>query len=218
MVHFSAFLQTNLVGGLSVFGFKRWRFARHVRAGAAFVGLALCVGNAGCSSTGAANDELLYPGGTDNAGWYVGEETKVAHSNFIQDPPDDVLLNQEPRTIASRREDTVRELSLGEVIHIALINNEIVQTGIQAPVGQKAIFNNADNIPSVYDQAINETGVLFGRRGVEAALSDFDATWRSTMTWGRSRTPQNLPGVPTSIAETWNYSGSLNKQFATGGS
>jgi outer membrane protein TolC len=182
--------------------------------------LALCVNASGCSSTGAANEELLYPGGSNDVGWYVGEETKVAHSNFIQDPPDDVLLSQEPRTIATRREDVVRELTLGEVIHIALINNEIVQTGTQAAVGQKEIFNNADNIASVYDQAINETGVLFGRRSVEAALADFDATWRSSMTWGRSRTPTNsnaLSGA-TSIAETWNYSGSLTKQFATGGS
>ena len=203
-----------------MFGFKRWRFARRVRTGVALVGLAVLTSASGCGTTGAANEELIYPVGPEGTEWYVEEETKVAHSNFVQEPPDDVLLASAPRTIADRSDDVVRELSLGEVIHIALMNNSIVQTGVQAPVGNKQIFQAGDNIASIYDQAINETGVLFGRRGVEAALSDFDATWRSTMTWGRSRAPQNSLATlgATSIAETWNYSSSLTKQFATGGS
>lgn len=204
--------------GITVFGFKRWRFARRVSARVAMTGLAAAICCAsGCGSLGARNDELSYHGQPERD-WYVGEQTKIAHSNFVQDVPEDVQFASEPRTIADRKTDTVRELSLAEVIHIALMNNKIVQTGIQAPVGSKTIFQSGDNIPSVYDQAINETGVLFGTRGVEAALSDFDTTVQTSLTWGRSRTPQNLPGGPAAIAETANFASSLSKQFATGAS
>ena len=209
-----------------MFGFKRWRFARRVKAHVAVAGLAAAMScAAGCGTLGARNDEISYHGEPERE-WYVGEATKIAHSNFVQETPDDVLFASAPRTIADRRDDVVRELSLGEVIHIALMNNKIVQTGITAPVGNKAIYGNPDNIPSVYDQAIRETGVLFGGRGVEAALADFDATVQSSLTWGRSSTPINgtaiVDGVPvpgaTSNAETANYSSTLSKQFATGAS
>ncbi len=209
-----------------MFGFKRWRFARRVKAHVAVAGLAAAMScAAGCGTLGARNDEISYHGEAERE-WYVGEATKVAHSNFVQETPDDVRFASAPRTIADRRDDVVRELSLGEVIHIALMNNKIVQTGINAPVGGKAIYGNPDNIPSVYDQAIRETGVLFGGRGVEAALSDFDATVQTSLTWGRSSTPINgtaiVDGLPvpgaTSNAETANYSSTISKQFATGAS
>lgn len=202
-----------------MFGFKRWRFARRVRVEAA-VSLAAALSCAGCGTLGAGNDEIVYPGAPQRD-WAVTEATSIAHSNFIQDTPEDVQFASEPRTIADRTEDVVRELSLGEVIHIALMNNKIVQTGVQAGVGNKAIYSNPDNIASIYDQAITESGVLFGRRSVEAALSDFDATLRSTMTWGRSTAPLNSPGPPpgaTSARETGNFTSSVSKQFATGAS
>ena len=146
----------------------------------------------GCETTGARNEDLSYAFEPGDFNTYVGEETKVAHSNYVQDTPDDVRFASEPRTITDRTNDTIREITLADAIQIALMNNKIVQTGTQAPVGNKAIFNNPDNIPSVYDQAIAETGVLFGRRGVEAALSDFDTTLRSAMTWGDRRRRETL--------------------------
>lgn len=210
-----------------MFGFTRWRFARGVRRGVAAIGLAALAASAGgCSSTGARNDELSYPH-TDpqQIQTYVGEENRIAHSNISHQSPDDVLFASAPRTIADRRNDVVRELTLGECIHIAMINNKIVQTATQG-IGQKGIYSNPDNIPSIYDQAIGETGVLFGRRGVEAALSDFDTTLRTTMTWGRSSLPINNRFFPppfpqplqSNVTETWNTNTTLSKQFATGAS
>ncbi len=180
--------------------------------------LAACV--SGCGTFGARNDELSFHGEQRGVEEYKGEETSIAHSNFHQPTPEDVQFAAEPRTIADRTVDDVRDVSLSEVIQVALMNNKIVQTGVQAPVGSKAIFTAGDNIASVYDQAIAETGVLFGRRGVEAALADFDTRLRTTMTWGRSRSPQNSLATlgATSIAETGNFTSALSKQFATGAS
>lgn len=166
----------------------------------------------GCETAGVRNEDLSYAFEPGDCNTYVGEETKVAHSNYVQETPDDVRLASEPRTIKDRRDDTIRELTLADAIQIALMNNKIVQTATQGQVGSKAIFNNPDNIASVYDQAIAETGVLFGRRGVEAALSDFDATLRTTMTYGRSRRPLS-PSSRDSLLTT-----SISKQFATGAS
>lgn len=207
--------------GFAVFGFLRWRFARRVRRNVLAVStsaVAFCA--LGCGTLGARPGELTYIGEPREIEWYRDEETSIAHSNFCQPTPDDVAFAQEPRTIADRRDDAVREISLADAIYTALTNNKIIQTGVQAPVGGKAIFGNPDNIASVYDQAINETGVLFGRRSVEAALSDFDATVRTTMTWGRSRAPQNSIATlgATSIAETGEFTSSIRKQFATGAS
>ena len=57
----------------------------------------------------------------------------------------------------------------------ALSHNEIIETTALGGVGSKVVLTNPAGVASVYDSAIQETGILFGRRGMDAALSDFDA-------------------------------------------
>lgn len=194
----------------------RWLKPRAVLGGPLVVSLfALGCGHFG----GAQPDEIEFRGDPKPTRYYRDKETSVAHSNFRQPTPDDVKFASRPRTIADRTDDAIRDVTLAEIIQVALSNNKIVQTSTQG-VGAKSVFQNPDNVASVYDQAINESGVLFGRRGVEAALSEFDATLRSTMTWGRSSSPQNSLATlgATSTAETGNFTSSMSKQFATGAS
>ena len=78
--------------------------------------------------------------------------------------------------------------------------------------------------PSIYDPSIQETGVLFGSRGVEAALSAFDAQFSTTAVWGRNETIQNnvfgAGGIPggTLANETATVQNRLTKTFGYGGS
>ena len=59
----------------------------------------------------------------------------------------------------------------------------------------KSTGQNPDQIPSVFDPAVQETGVLFGQRGVEAALSDFDAQLSSRLDVQRQPQIENNAGL-----------------------
>ena len=77
--------------------------------------------------------------------------------------------------------------------------------------------------PSVYDTALRETGFLFGNRGVEAALADFDATFTSSLTFGKNALVQNSTSPFSGGAlfvnqtDTAQSLTSLAKTFANGG-
>ena len=79
-------------------------------------------------------------------------------------------------------------------------NSRMIRTRAQFLSPQNPLLANPDFAASVYDPAIQESGVLLGGRGVEAALADFDAQWTTSMLWGRNETVQNSPilsgGVP----------------------
>jgi outer membrane protein TolC len=84
---------------------------------------------------------------------------------------------------------------------------------------------NPEGVPTIYDPAIQESGVLFGGRGLESALSAFDPRWTTSMIWGRDERVQNnaffsggLPPGNTLIRETGDFSTRLQKLFADGGS
>ncbi|MBL6706220.1 MAG: TolC family protein, partial [Planctomycetaceae bacterium] len=87
-----------------------------------------------------------------------------------------------------------------------------------------SILSSPERAPSIYDPAIQSTGVLFGSRGVESALAAFDTSFATQMTWGRNETVQNnpagnnLPGGSIFVGETGNFSSTLSKSFAYGGS
>jgi outer membrane protein TolC len=85
------------------------------------------------------------------------------------------------------------------------------------------VFANADNIPSIYDPAIRNSGVLFGGQGVEAALAQFDPRFNTSMTWGNNNAYQNnffLAGGLTDgtilSQDSAQFQSSLTKTFAYG--
>ena len=64
--------------------------------------------------------------------------------------------------------------------------------------------------------------MLFGGRGVEAALADFDAQLTTSMTWGKDERLQNNPffgGTPggTLTEDTGVFRNQLSKTFGAGG-
>jgi outer membrane protein TolC len=125
--------------------------------------------------------------------------------------------------LGDRSKDQVRDLSLSEAIHLALSNNRIVRTRGDFRTAGTQVFANADNIPSIYDPAIRNSGVLFGGQGVEAALAQFDPRFNTSMTWGNNNAYQNnffLAGGLTDgtilSQDSAQFQSSLTKTFAYG--
>lgn len=128
-----------------------------------------------------------------------------------------------PRTIADRSRDEIWNLSLMEAIHLALVNNRIARTRNDFLSPGNAVFFNADNVMSVYDPAIRETGFLFGNRGVESALSAFDPVLTASVNGGQNSIIQNNPilsgGIPAGQQlnqDTLQAQAGITKNTATG--
>jgi outer membrane protein TolC len=176
----------------------------------------------GCST---APKPVTYLGHSDLQ-YYKGLATKIDYPNRPAPDSPAAFASQEPRRIRHLQKDQLWDLSLSEAIHIALKNNKIIRTREQLSLPRNPLINNPDQNPSVYDPALQETGVLFGQRGVEAALSDFDALFTTSMTWGHNEQIQNnagitaaplINGVPTLIEDTATFKARLDKTFADSG-
>ncbi|MBL8817569.1 MAG: TolC family protein [Planctomyces sp.] len=180
--------------------------------------LGLSVVLSGCSTsqkTPIKDLQYLTEGGND---YYRGRSTAIEYPCLDNETAKAVQETIEPRNLGRRIDDKVREITLSEAIITALSHNEVIETSALGGVGTKAVLTNPAGVSTVYDASIQETGVLFGRRGLDAALSDFDTTFASGITWGRDQRRVNLAGVPGIAAETAAFRSSLTKSFATGGS
>ena len=144
--------------------------------------------------------------------YLVGDDQTLSHyrdfATAIQYPidenptPPDADLFKEPRSIRSLEEVKHRQITLDECVRMALSNAAIVREDASFGSPANALMSNPDRVASVFDSAIQETGILFGNRGPEAALSDFDTLLTNNLQFGRSEDPQNSPGVGITAGET----------------
>ncbi len=166
-------------------------------------------------------DKNLHYLGDADLQYYKNHAAAIEYPSVDTTTPQEVTASEEPHTLRNRSDDQPWDMTLSEALHTALANNRIIRTRGQFQ-GQTAVDNLA---ASVYDPAIQETGVLFGGRGIEAALSDFDAQFTTSMIWGRDEQVQNnafiagglLPGN-TLKEESGVFNSSLQKAFGYGGS
>lgn len=152
--------------------------------------------------------------------YYRDKVLEVQYPNVTQATPENVAYSGAPRTIIDEKPPEIWNLSLQEALHLSLVNNKMIRTRSQF-LGNNSILTSPTTAPSVYDPAISETGFLFGRRGVEAALSDFDAQFATQMLWGRNENATNsqfgfAPGF-VNTQETGQFNSSLTKSIVTGG-
>ncbi|HUG89842.1 MAG TPA: TolC family protein [Planctomycetaceae bacterium] len=103
---------------------------------------------------------------------------------------DGLAAHPEPRRIRSPDESDLWNVSLAEALRIALENNAILRDR-QFLSPANPLLANPDQTPSVFDPAIQESGGVFGGRGLDAALADFDPWFRTSMLWGRDEQVQN---------------------------
>ncbi|SFI47808.1 TolC family protein [Planctomicrobium piriforme] len=163
---------------------------------------------------------------------YVGKEKRElyrAHAMDVAFPtvneplPPEVTSTAPPHTILETDEIPIRDISLAETMQLSLQNSQVIRTAGTFLMAN-TLLTNPQNTPSEYDPAIQASGVLFGARGVEAALSAFDAQLNSSMVWGRNETITNsvfggvgLPSLSTLSQETGVFTSSLQKTMANGG-
>ena len=149
--------------------------------------------------------------------YYQQKSTEVAWPDVDQPRAQEAEFASKPHTIDDRHKDVVWDITLEDALHYALSNNKILRT-VSGQTPNNRILTNPEGIPTVYDQAIQESGVLFGRFGVEAALAAFDTQFTSSLVWGRQENPRNTVNPPfSSVNETANFSSGLSKTFANGG-
>ncbi len=155
--------------------------------------------------------EVYYLGEADLQ-HYKDKSLAVEYPNVDQPTPPEVAFSLKPRTIRDRNKDEVWNLTLTEAIQTAVTNNKLIRT-------RNAPQLNS-NSPSIYDPALRETGFLFGNRGVEAALADFDATFSSSLGFGHNAQHANNAFRPDFVNsnDTSNFTSQVGKQFANGGS
>ena len=153
---------------------------------------------------------------------YTDVATQIDYPNVESDLNPELTISQAPRTLGELTHDEVWELSLAEAIQIALTNNEIIRRN-------GGIVDTFDSAQSIYDSAIQETQPLFGvgstnSRGIEDALSDFDAQFSTNMLCGRSAEVSNsfftgggLQNGLTLTNETGAFESRLQKTLANSG-
>lgn len=167
-------------------------------------------------------DKTLHYLGNSELEYYKQVSQEIAEPCLECEPTgSNAAETDQPRTLRNRRKDEIREMTLMQAIHTALANNKIIKTGASF-TGNPSFYSG--NSTSVYEPAIQESGVLFGGRGLEAALSEFDTTFSTTMLWGRSENVQNnaffsgglAPGS-TLTTDSGTFRSALSKRFADGG-
>ncbi|MDA1162732.1 MAG: TolC family protein [Planctomycetota bacterium] len=177
------------------------------------------------SSGCARMNDLQYIGevssddGSEEVSYYLDRATKIDFPNVHSVTPEEVSLSHEPRTIMDLNKDEIRDLSLEECIRTALLNSTVIRAKSSFLSPGNSILANPDRAASIYDPSIQSTGVLFGGRGVEAALAAFDANLSTSMTWGRNATGLNqAPAGSTLTSDTGVFDTGIQKNFGYGGS
>lgn len=140
----------------------------------------------GCST---ADRRLTYLGESELKD-YDGVDIEIEHPRVDEPTSETVAVTQKPRKLGDRNHDEIWDMPLAEAIHLALVNNKVIRVRGDFR-GAPQIYTNANGVPSVFDPAIADSGVLFGVRGVEAALSAFDTSFTSSMLWGHNSAFQN---------------------------
>jgi len=188
-----------------------------------------------CLLTGCATNPTLTYLGEAQLRDYRTDAERISFPDACEVPPEEATFASPPRNIRDRNRDEIWEMSLAEAIHLCLLHNKIIRNSARTSTGAivsgsasgtnfTSIVRAPSAVASVYDPAIQETGVLFGTRGVEAALSAFDAQFTSSMIWGRNELIQNNQFLAGNLADgavlqsdTAAFQAQLSKTQADGG-
>ena len=193
-----------------------WRILLRQRLGAAATALLLATG---CAYYPA---KLSYLGEPDNS-YYQDRVTEINYP-VTESDTEAQIVTEPPRTLRDDAKCPIRDLTLGECLQTSLQNSHIIRSAGTFLSPGNSLYTAPDRVASVYDPALQESGVLFGGRGVEAALAAFDSQFTTSMIWGHNELVQNnaffggglAPGGTLST-ETGNFQAALQKVMANGG-
>jgi len=134
------------------------------------------------------------------------------------------LYSGQPRQLTELRADELRPLSLVEAISLAVRNNELIRVDGQFLSPRNPLLTAPEQAPSIFDPAVQDTGISISQRGRAAALAEFDPTLTGNLIWSRDENVQNnrflsgglLPG-DTLSEERADFDVRLEKIFSYGG-
>ena len=95
------------------------------------------------------------------------------------------------RNLTAPNPDDRWHMSIAEAIRMGLANNSIIRQNAQFMSPNNPVMQSPDAVASAFDPIIQNAGVLFGQRGTDAALSDFDPRLTVTSKVSRDETVQN---------------------------
>ncbi len=174
----------------------------------------------GCAAPGARLQYLV--GDKKTLDHYRDYSTSINYPVESEVRESDPNLFHTPRSITSLEEVAQRPIRVEECVRIALSNSTILREDQNFGSPGNPLMANPQRVASVYDSAIQETGFLFGNRGVEAALSEFDPVFTNSMQWGRSEDVQNSANLGIApggvlVDETAQFQARLEKNLASSG-
>ncbi len=169
-----------------------------------------------------AGEKTLHYVGDADLEHYRDAAVTVDYADVAQESPDAVIFAHEPRRLRNRKKEEIWNLTLEEALRLAMANSEIIRDNGQFLSPSNRLLTSPNFARTIYDVPIQEAGTLFGQRGVEAALAEFDAQLSTSMTWGRSEQVSEGPNIgfvggEAFVEEFGDFQSSLQKQFADGG-
>ena len=183
--------------------------------------LLLAMFGQGCAGPGA---RLQYLIGEDRGlEHYENYATSIEYPTETQKHEPSPELLRGPRSITSLEEVEPREMTLNDCIRMAMTNADIIIDDQSFGSPSNPLLGNPTRVASVWDNAIQETGFLFGNLGTEAALSNFDPVLTSSLQGGVSEDPQTtqnigIPAGGTLQNRNSQFQTRLEKTLATAGS
>lgn len=197
--------------------------------------------------TGCAPQQPFYFMEDGDLSHYVDTATNIEYPDTEVESLDEVRGSKSPLTLDNTKPCEMWDLCLEEAIQISLANSKVMRTlggrllstqQQQPPVGgppenllgyNRGPQGTPPPVQTVYDAAIIESvprqgSLADGRQGVEAALSAFDAQWRTSTLWTKNDRPQNVRGgivdqffTPTFLQDLGVVTSEISKITATGG-
>jgi outer membrane protein TolC len=182
--------------------------------------LLLAILGQGCAGPGARLQYLL--GEDHGLEHYENYATAIEYPTQTEAHEVNPELLHGPRSLMSLEEVDPREMTLNECIRMAMSNADIIVDDQSFGSPSNPLMGNPQRVASVWDNAIQDTGFLFGNLGPEAALASFDPVWTNSLQGGTARNPQttqniSIPQGGTLQNQTVQYQSRLEKTLATAG-
>ena len=165
-----------------------------------------------------AEHEAYYHRKTAEVDHCVIPDCNVEQANLFGEEP--LVRTSLPQDLSPEERVSTSEVwyvSLPTAVRTAITNNKIIRQDAQFQSPGNAILNSVDFASSIFDPAIQDTNILFGNRGVAAAMSDFAPQLTGSYAYGRNDQVVNV-GIPTPASDTTrSLNARLEKQLQFGG-
>ena len=182
--------------------------------------LLLALPGQGCAGPGA---RLQYLIGEDcGLEHYENYATNIEYPTQTETHQVNPELLQGPRSLTSLEDVDPREMTLDDCIRRAMANADIIVDDQSFGSPSNPLMGNPQRVASVWDNAIQDTGFLFGNLGPEAALANFDPIWTNSLQGGTARNPQTTQNLGLAAGDTLQnqtvqFQSRLEKVLATAG-